>query len=51
MLNKKQLEFIKASLTAPGAHVPCANNGEVARLFLETLAEIESQLKAIVEGD
>ena len=45
MFNKKELEFIRASLTTKGAAVPCENNGEVARIFIETLDKIERRLK------
>lgn len=46
MLTKQQIEFIKASLCAQGAAVPAQNNGEIARLFISTLDELEAQLKA-----
>lgn len=47
MLSKEQLEFIKASMCAPQAAVPTANEGAVARLFLSTLDEVNAQLNEI----
>ena len=47
MFIKSQLEFIRASLTAQGAAIPAQNNGEVARLFIATLDEIDAQLREI----
>jgi hypothetical protein len=45
MYNKEQLEFIHKALTAQGIAVPCANNGQVARLFIATLDETTALLK------
>jgi hypothetical protein len=47
MFTKSQLEFIKGSLTAKGAVIPAHENGDVARLFVTTLDEIDAQLSEI----
>jgi hypothetical protein len=47
MFTKSQLEFIMASLTAKGTAIPTQDNGEVARLFIATLDEIDAQLSEI----
>lgn len=47
MFSKAQLEFLQASLTQPGAAVPCANGGATARLFVSVLDEVTRQLEEI----
>lgn len=48
MFTQKQLEFLRAALTAKGTAIPCDEGGHSAREYIGVLDEIDAQLREIV---
>lgn len=48
MFTQKQLEFLRAALSAKGTAIPCDEGGQSAREYIAVLDEIDAQLRDMV---